>query len=65
MYKCVCEVCGHGPETNGTAVYRTGEKGPGKNPHWRCSVHMPSSAPADPVVQEVVALIENSNSTKH
>lgn len=38
-FEVVCEVCGQGPEI-GIAIYRTGGKGPGVNPHWRCDAHI-------------------------
>ena len=64
-YKAVCEICGQGPGTNGTALYRTGKKGPGENPHWRCSVHKTDEVVVDPLVAEVTGLIESDGSTKH
>lgn len=64
VYKPVCETCKQGPE-HGVGIYRTGEKGPGKNPHWRCSAHLPSNHEVDPEVAEVTAIIESDSATKH
>jgi hypothetical protein len=60
-----CEVCGQGL-MSGTSVYRTGEKGPGNNPHWRCQFHMThqerEAVPGD--VMELTAFIESDNATR-
>jgi hypothetical protein len=60
-----CEICGQGP-MHGTSVYRTGEKGPGKDPHWRCQFHMThqerATVPAD--VMELTAVIESDNAPR-
>jgi hypothetical protein len=36
VYSAICEVCKKGPKDH-VALYRTGPKGIGNNPHWRCS----------------------------
>jgi hypothetical protein len=71
MSKYVCEVCGKGPERDGVALYRTGAKGPGEDPHWRCSADMPDAERINPdkiidvTVVELVSLIESDSHTKH
>lgn len=52
-----CEICGKGPE-DGTTIHRTGKKGPGEDPHWRCEADLPWNRLPDQVVSEVVAVIE-------
>lgn len=63
-YQPVCEICKKGPEDD-VAVYRTGEKGPGKDPHWRCSVDMPKETEVSADVLTTVAAIESQSQTKH
>ncbi len=63
-YKYVCETCQQGPE-QGVGIYRTGEKGVGKNPHWRCSLHLPEVNNVSPEVIEVTTVIESSQAVKH
>ena len=46
-----CEVCKKSPHQDGIALFRTGEKGPGVDPHWRCRDHL--TMPIDPVVEVV------------
>lgn len=58
-----CEVCGHGPQT-GHTIFRTGGKGPGVNPHWRCEQHC-VAAVVDPDVQQAVAIIEAAKGVRH
>lgn len=55
-----CEVCHKEPQKDGIGIYRTGEKGPGKNPHWRCKQHLDDNV-IDPNVDEIVTVIEESN----
>lgn len=55
-----CEICGQGP-MNGVTVYRTGEKGSGKDPHWRCQFHMTAEQRPDDEVASLVAIIERDN----
>lgn len=56
-FQLKCEVCGGSP-AEGISLYRTGGKGSGINPHWRCEQHL--SAPADPTVVEIVQLLEKA-----
>lgn len=58
----VCEICKQGP-SDGVSVFRTGKKGPGENPHWRCQ----ADAKADQIPEEdliLAAVIESGNATK-
>ncbi len=64
VYRTVCEVCKKGPQDD-VAVYRTGKRGPGEDPHWRCSADMPKDANIDPEVLQVVGVIESDSATKH
>lgn len=63
-YKSVCEVCKKGPQHD-VALYRTGKKGPGEDPHWRCSLDLPKDHTVQTEVLEVVAVIEAADETKH
>lgn len=63
-YRAVCEICKKGPKEN-VAIYRTGEKGPGKDPHWRCSEDLPETYNVDQEVLTVVATIESVDKVKH
>lgn len=46
-----CEVCGKSPENERIVLFRTGEKGPNMDPHWRCHDHL--TTPIDPLVKDV------------
>jgi len=61
-----CEVCGGSPfnDDNPVTLYRTGEKGPGKDPHWRCEADGGKDK-QDPEVLEVTQIIESHGKTKH
>jgi hypothetical protein len=63
-YRDVCEICKKGP-ANDVALYRTGEKGPGKDPHWRCSEDLPKNFQVDKEVLTVVAVIESCDKAHH
>jgi len=54
----VCEKCGRNPQ-EGVTLHRTGLKGPGKDPHWRCQSHM-DIHDIDPIVLDVVSIIEKA-----
>lgn len=54
-----CEICGKGP-MEGVSIHRTGKKGPGQDPHWRCESDMPKAKVVDQEVAELVAIIENN-----
>jgi hypothetical protein len=54
-YAMKCEVCGCGPQQD-VSIYRTGGKGPGINPHWRCLQHKEQPMPE---VETLVAVIES------
>jgi hypothetical protein len=62
-FAILCEICNQGIE-HGVSLTRTGGKGPGINPHWRCFAHLPADK-IDPAVQEVVAAIESGSQPKH
>lgn len=56
-----CHKCGMGLMT-GTALFRVNPKGePGI---WTCAVHVKPEQ-LDPETQQVVAMIESANQTKH
>lgn len=60
-----CEVCGEEP--NGERVlYRTGKKGPGENPHWRCEEHLKTEdlKALDPDLQALLSVLTQPDSTK-
>lgn len=60
----ICEVCGMGPR-QGIAIYRTGGKGAGVNPHWRCSVHnTQDSHKVSDDVAVITAVIEGIGQTQ-
>lgn len=56
MSEIECEICGRSPK-NGETVFRSGEKGAGKNPGWRCRAHLTTAV--DPEVNELVSILEN------
>lgn len=56
-FEMKCEVCGQGPQS-GVTIFRTGGKGEGVNPHWRCEPH--AGAQIDPETWNAVALIEQA-----
>lgn len=64
-FKMECEICHRSPNTHGITIYRTGEKGPGKNPHWRCVDDLKSIQQVDPGILQIAATIESDNETKH
>jgi hypothetical protein len=60
-----CEICGKGPQ-DGTTIWRTGDKGPGQEPHWRCDADLPPEKRISTEAAIVVAVIEVQNTeTKH
>lgn len=54
-----CAVCGKGP-IEGVTLYRTGNKGPGENPFWKCPEHI-EQYKVDPAVKELTETIEKGN----
>jgi len=50
-----CEVCGKTPHVDNAALFRTGEKGAGKDPHWRCRDHLATQV--DPEVKALCDLL--------
>ena len=56
-----CEICGQGP-ADGISVYRTGEKGEGVDPHWRCKPHLPPHNEVDEGVIELTEHLEEEYS---
>lgn len=58
-FQLCCEVCGKSA-SNGHTLYRSGKKGAGVNPHWRCSEHM-NMQEVSPDVREVVEAVEVGN----
>jgi len=58
-----CEICQQGPR-QGIAIYRTGGKGQGVNPRWRCSLHNNQESQVADDVATVVAIIESVDQTQ-
>ena len=59
-----CEVCHKEPQKDGIGLYRTGKKGPGENPHWRCQQHA-NVENLDEKVLKLVYTIEGEQNAKH
>ena len=46
-----CEVCKKTPNEDRIALFRTGQKGPGQDPRWRCAEHL--HTPVDETVKKI------------
>ena len=58
-FEMKCEVCGTSPLSGGYPIFRTGGKGAGINPHWRCQQH--SEIVLDQETVEIVNIIDSTN----
>jgi hypothetical protein len=58
-----CEIC-HRTPMQGIAIYRTGKKGPGEDPHWQCTECSPLMK-VDTGVAVLAAVIEKGDRLEH
>jgi hypothetical protein len=55
-----CSICGARTDVDGTSLFRIGAKGD-RDAEWRCRAHTPHSFEVDPIVDEIVSVIEEEN----